>query len=354
MHSGKALPETVQMLRTQIERFRERGQSIGELNTRAVLIDPLLSALGWELLDLSEVKREYRRKPQDNPVDYALFILRRPCLFVEAKDLDSELSDRRWVSQILGYATVVGVEWCVLTDGDEYRLYNAHAPVEVDEKLFRCVRISNVEQEKHVMATLDLLSKAKMGDKLIDTLWKSQFVDRNVNQALDRLLHGEDRNLVRWVHKQKPELSLSDIRESLKRAEIRIDFPVVEAPIGTGKKAGPKTRAKSRVGVTVGDLIAAGLVSPPSPLHKTYKGTSLRATVQMDGSILYDGRAYKSLSTAAGMARKSVIGAPPGRKYPQTNGWTFWKIRDPATGKVEEIDILRQRCLKQKAARQSP
>jgi hypothetical protein len=46
------------------------------------------------------------------------------------------------------------------------------------------------------------------------------------------------------------------------------------------------------------------------------------------------------------MARKSVIGSSPGRPYPQTNGWTFWKFQDSATGKLMEIDVLRQKYLK--------
>ena len=58
------------------------------------------------------------------------------------------------------------------------------------------------------------------------------------------------------------------------------------------------------------------------------------------------GESYDSLSTAGGMARKSVIGSPPGRQYPQTNGWTFWKFCDPETGKLIEIDALRQKYLK--------
>ena len=36
----------------------------------------------------------------------------------------------------MGYAIVAGVEWVVLTDGNEYRIYNTHAPVPVAEKLF--------------------------------------------------------------------------------------------------------------------------------------------------------------------------------------------------------------------------
>jgi len=99
--------------------------------------------LGWDTHDPDEVFREYRRKPQDNPVDHALFLHRSPRLFVEAQGLGTNLLDRKWVSQTLGYATVVGVEWCVLTNGDEYRLYNAHAPVDVEEKLFRSVTVSD-------------------------------------------------------------------------------------------------------------------------------------------------------------------------------------------------------------------
>ena len=56
---------------------------------------------------------------------------------------------------------------------------------------------------------------------------------------------------------------------------------------------------------------------------------------------------YNSLSTAASMARKSVIGAPPGRKYPQTNGWTFWNYYDTEVGALVEIDRPRQQYLKQ-------
>ena len=37
----------------------------------------------------------------------------------------------------MGYASVAGVEWVVLTDGNEYRIYNSHATVPVEEKLLK-------------------------------------------------------------------------------------------------------------------------------------------------------------------------------------------------------------------------
>jgi hypothetical protein len=106
-----------------------------------------------------------------------------------------------------------------------------------------------------------------------------------------------------------------------------------------------KERKKQTVGVKVSDLINAGLVNTPLELETKYKGVHLKATIQQDGSVTFDDKPYDSLSTAAGMARKSVIGVPPGRKYPQTNGWTFWRYHDTETGKLEEIDLLRKRYL---------
>jgi len=87
-------------VRDRIRRFA--GQSISETDTRTTLIDPVLRALGWDTEELDEVRREYRRRPADNPVDYALLLLRMPRLFVEAATSmipsgPSRSSDMRWL-----------------------------------------------------------------------------------------------------------------------------------------------------------------------------------------------------------------------------------------------------------------
>ena len=151
----ESLAQAIQKVRLRIARDCELGSSIGEENTKATLVEPILSALGWNPEELDEVRREFRSKAKDKPVDYALFLLRSPRVFVEAKALGEDLNNRRWISQILSYATVVGVEWCVLTNGDEYRIYNSHAPVDAEEKLFRVVRISDATEERLTQQTLD-------------------------------------------------------------------------------------------------------------------------------------------------------------------------------------------------------
>ena len=81
----RRLGETVARVSGRIKEIEKRGEGVGEQDTKAILIDPILSVLGWRLDELDEVRWEYRRKPQDDPVDYALFALRKSRLFIEAK-----------------------------------------------------------------------------------------------------------------------------------------------------------------------------------------------------------------------------------------------------------------------------
>jgi hypothetical protein len=63
--------------------------------------------------------------------------------------------------------------------------------------------------------------------------------------------------------------------------------------------------------------------------------------IEARGKVVFDEGAYDSLSAAAGMARRSVVGAPADRPYPQTNGWQFWQYRDEH-GELWQLDQLRK------------
>lgn len=342
---------------------RHRGEAIGEENTKTVLIEPILRALGWDVEDLDEVRKEYRYKAGDNPVDYALFLLRTPRLYVEAKALGENLADRRWAGQIMGYAAVAGVEWVVLTDGNAYRIYNAGSSGDIDKKLFRRFEIG--AGEPGVAETLTLLSKSQLQDHQIDVLWRAEKVDRQVKGALESLFTSEaPLDFVRLLRKRIPELPLAEVRASLGRARFTLDYPALEvasAPAAV-RKAGPalpqdggdEPAPDGRVDktpwrhVTLQELVGAGLLRLPFQLEATYKGHQLTARIEPDATVTWNGSRYDSLSAAAGMARTSIIGAPPGKAYPQTNGWTFWRFRD-ADGSLVPLDVLRQRHFGQQA-----
>jgi hypothetical protein len=46
----------VEVVRKRVQQVRDRKELIGEQNTKAALIDPLLTAMGWELQEIDEVR----------------------------------------------------------------------------------------------------------------------------------------------------------------------------------------------------------------------------------------------------------------------------------------------------------
>ena len=99
------------------------------------------------------------------------------------------------------------------------------------------------------------------------------------------------------------------------------------------------TAKTPQAGITVADIVRSGLLTPGARLRASYRGHDYEATVLPDGSIRWQGREFASPSTAAANVRLSVMGPKPGRSYPQTNGWTFWKIEG------QPIDHLRKQLL---------
>jgi Restriction Enzyme Adenine Methylase Associated len=357
--SSEALRALLAEIAVRIAQYR--GAGIGEQNTKGTLINPVLRVLGWDVEDLEQVRHEYKRVPSDKPVDYALMLARTARLFVEAKALDENLDDRRWRDQIIGYAMVAGVEWVALTNGDEYRLYNAHAPVPIEEKLFRRVRIT--DDLDSAAEALRLLTKERIEENALSVLWQAYSVDRKVKDAVVGLFLPEPSPwLVRRLARSLDGLTQGDIRAALARARIVIDLPdeeqpgrprrppvtrrpvpVPDADDETKKRKPRRPRRPEEVSaVTLRQLIDAGRLAPPVELTRHYKGTTLSGRIEKDGRVSFDGIPYDSPSTAAGMARRSVVGARPGRKYPQTNGWTFWKFLD-ADGQLRELNVLRER-----------
>ncbi len=207
----------------RVRQMRARDIRISEEDTKRVLITPVVEALGWEIFDTDEVRNEYRHATADNPVDYALFLARSPVLFIEAKALGQTLDDRRWMVQTLNYANVAGVDWCVLTNGAEYRIYKVHARGEAEKKLFQTVTLEDPDGFDDACRLLGLLTRERMRGKAIDELWEAWHIDRQVHGVLDSVL--QDDRFVALIRQRLPGVGAADIRRSLRRANIRIDYP---------------------------------------------------------------------------------------------------------------------------------
>ena len=92
-----------------------------ETATRALVIDGVLTALGWDIKDPARVRLEHRAA--GNKVDYILVSSAGAFLgVVEAKPAYSVLkdTDRRQAS---GYATEIGARYAVLTNGGRWEAW---------------------------------------------------------------------------------------------------------------------------------------------------------------------------------------------------------------------------------------
>ena len=137
-HDSTGIDALVRAIEALQERIRNGGDTIGsnEIRTRTALVDPLLTALGWDTTDPAMVVPEYAAG--GGTADYALLKVTpdggSPVIaFVEAKRLHEPLEPHR--AQMLNYANMSGVKYAGLTNGDRWELYEVFKEAPLHERL---------------------------------------------------------------------------------------------------------------------------------------------------------------------------------------------------------------------------
>ena len=153
--TGAAFSAELENKLTQILRKAERLRDAGEEETRARIIDAVLEALGWP----DERRRMAYRTQGGGVADLVLLSTEnRPIVFVEAKELGARLDDAH-VRQALGYAQAEAAKWAVLTNGYEWRVYDAQRHAPDPERLFLQTDLRRLQDApEEVCRVLQLLS----------------------------------------------------------------------------------------------------------------------------------------------------------------------------------------------------
>ena len=141
------LDELVSVIETLKSRISEhRAVLVGnETQTRLSLIDPLLRVLGWDTADPALVRPEYvvggRR------ADYALLNADgNVVVFLEAKNLGEQLANHR--SQVVAYASELGIKFPALTNGNEWEVYDNSQLVPIEQRRVLNVSIADTDSAK--------------------------------------------------------------------------------------------------------------------------------------------------------------------------------------------------------------
>ena len=128
------LNDLVEKLQERINKHKEILAN-SESTTRYALIDPLLTKIGWDLSDPSQVRTEHVSQSKKR-LDYAMFNDGKVCLVVEAKALGKPLDDgepQSALDQAFTYTWREACEYLVVTDGNLWQGYHIKEPGGPDE-----------------------------------------------------------------------------------------------------------------------------------------------------------------------------------------------------------------------------
>ncbi len=105
--------------------------SRNEIATRYALIDPLLTALGWDVSDPAQVQPEYSTGA--GRADYAMLAGRdEPSLVIEAKKLGRFIGDG--IDQSIMYCMKENIPYFVVTNGERWAAYETYRRTPINEK----------------------------------------------------------------------------------------------------------------------------------------------------------------------------------------------------------------------------
>ena len=142
------LDELVTAIQTVQDRIREHGNSLSqnEYRTRLALIDPLLTALGWDVSDPKSVTLEHH--VGSGRADYALLDKGGdPRTFIEAKRLGENLESEEFQEQVFTYALRQRLKYIGLTDGNRWILEDLQARLNGGESRILDITISTETPE---------------------------------------------------------------------------------------------------------------------------------------------------------------------------------------------------------------
>ncbi len=176
MNDTAELSECIKVLRERVERYSK--SPLKEAQTRLMLIDPMLKALGWDVSNPDQVDVEHGTV-DGKAVDYALKIEGKVVLLVEAKSLSDPLTDVKAITQVVGYASNKGVDWCVLTNGSTYRIYRSTEKATAPDKLLCEVCIGPAATEggsvDQIADEMGRLSRKALENRVLDQFAEQVF-----------------------------------------------------------------------------------------------------------------------------------------------------------------------------------
>jgi len=145
-----------------LEQVKEKAQknriklSKSEATTRIALIDPVLTALGWDLSNPDMV--EFEHSLSDTRIDYALYNENNEVkAIIEAKSLDGNLNDQKILTKLVSYVYIHKIHDIFLTDGLVWQHYQMNELGNVDPISMNLAKESLTDIATYLINKLDAI-----------------------------------------------------------------------------------------------------------------------------------------------------------------------------------------------------
>lgn len=212
-----------------------------EAATRAVLIDPLLRAIGWDTANTFMV--EVEKTLGQTRVDYALFDMNGDVkVIVEAKSLGAVLSTQAIIMNLVAYAFTYGLQDVFLTDGLIWQHFTDFQPGKVAPTRTLNLAVDDlVECAAYLVHRLDaakfwpetqtidaLAQQVALLESAVSTLQKEMALFKNSGAAPI----GDKTNTVHTTPYSRPFISLTNVPDLTNTKPITFRLPDgSEAPV---------------------------------------------------------------------------------------------------------------------------
>jgi hypothetical protein len=183
----------------------EGAPKLREADTRATFIDPLLRALGYEAI--GDIQREVYVKDTKEFLDYVLQIDGQARIGVEAKALKQSLTDAD-AGQVIQYCSILGIEWSIVTNGREWRVYHQFAKTDLAGKLLFNLDLAGWNSDSEFQSLFDqlwLASRDAFENSDGPLAWlRAQQLDASLRDALTNAASPE----VKFLRKRLGEIDI--------------------------------------------------------------------------------------------------------------------------------------------------
>ncbi len=289
------------------------SMNLSEADTRAYLIDPLLALLGYRAI--GDIRREVPVAATREFVDYELSAGGQAQAIVEAKAIRHAITDQH-VAQCVQYASVLGVRWCLITNGLAWTVYDAHAKGPLAAKRVAEVRLDlDARSAARAWSVLSLFSHESLSQSPPLT---KLLVQRVVADELTRPESPAISALRRAVKDRFGEtVTAQAVLDAVVEAMPAVAMSGPESEVGASTEVAssvPAARPRRAIRPALVELVEAGLLPADGALECTLYGVSHVARVR-DGAIELEGHVYATPSAAAAALRGGKA----------SNGWVIWR-----------------------------